>query len=136
MSNLLQFSAVFVKKHLLESLVNKIKVLKLLTYKHKVRADTILKTVERLCPNEVTPAFKDYLGIKSEPKKAKSESPPKIGKNLVMTPRVKLIEETVKHEVIGKLYTLGQDDQNCPDIHNVQNSNFLVNSHSLVISHF
>ena len=97
----LQYSAVFVKKHLLESLVNKIKVLKLLTYKHKVKEETILKTAERLCPNYVTPAFKDFLGLK----KQKSVSPPKIGKNLVLTSRVKLIEETIKdndEDIIGK----------------------------------
>ena len=97
----MQYSAVFVKKHLLESLVNKIKVLKLLTYKHKVKEETILKTAERLCPNYVTPAFKDFLGLK----KQKSVSPPKIGKNLVLTSRVKLIEETIKdndEDIIGK----------------------------------
>ena len=101
----LQYSAVFVKKHLLESLVNKIKVLKLLTYKHKVKEETILKTAERLCPNYVTPAFKDFLGLKGSNKKQKSESPPKIGKNLVLTSRVKLIEETIKdndEDIIGK----------------------------------
>ena len=97
----MQYSAVFVKKHLLESLVNKIKVLKLLTYKHKVKEETILKTAERLCPNYVTPAFKDFLGLK----KQKSQSPPKIGKNLVLTSRVKLIEETIKdndEDIMGK----------------------------------
>ena len=90
------------EKHLLESLVSKIKALKLLTYKHKVRAETILKTVERLCPNDVSPALREFLGLKIEPMKAKSASPPaKIGKNLVMTSRVKLIEEKVKDEVMG-----------------------------------
>ena len=106
---ILQYSAVFVKKHLLESLVNKIKVLKLLTYKHKVKEETILKTAERLTPNHVTPAFKEFLGIKIQ-KHQKSESPPKIGKNLVLTSRVKLIEETVKEEVIGIfIYTVLQN---------------------------
>ena len=69
-----------------------------------MKEETILKTAERLCPNYVTPAFKDFLGLKSN-KKQKSESPPKIGKNLVLTSRVKLIEETVKddNEIIGKI---------------------------------
>ena len=70
-----------------------------------MKEETILKTAERLCPNYVTPAFKDFLGLKGSNKKQKSESPPKIGKNLVLTSRVKLIEETVKdyNEIIGKI---------------------------------
>ena len=44
---LLQYAAVYVKKHLIESLVAKIKVLKLLTHKQKINKDALVRTVTR-----------------------------------------------------------------------------------------
>ena len=44
---LLQYAAVYTKKHLIESLVAKIKVLKLLTHKQKVNKEALVKAIQR-----------------------------------------------------------------------------------------
>ena len=60
----MQYAAVYVKKHLIESLVAKIKVLKLLTHKHKINKDAIVKTVQRLLgQSAVTKSLLDFIGM-------------------------------------------------------------------------
>merc|ERR1712212_1394257 len=95
-------------KHLIESLVAKIKVLKLLTQKQKVNKDALIRTVTRLLGQAaVTKIFLEFIGMtpteykKINPdaemfKNDKNESnkgSPTISNTLVMTSRVKPIEE-------------------------------------------
>ena len=58
-----QYAAVYVKKHLIESLVAKIKVLKLLTHKFKVSKESVVKTIDKLCPGAVTKAMLEHIGL-------------------------------------------------------------------------
>jgi hypothetical protein len=70
-----QYAAVYVKKHLIESLVAKIKVLKLLTQKSRLSRQAVVKTAERLCPGSVTKTMLDHIGMPlSEYKQVNPES--------------------------------------------------------------
>lgn len=107
LSLFLQYSAVYVKKHLIENLVAKIKVLKLLTYKNKVKSkEAIIKTIERILHSRyVTKSVLDFVGLSLSQYKSinpqaqmfanqnEKQKEEKISNNLVMSPRVKLIEE-------------------------------------------
>ena len=59
-----QYAAVYVKKHLIDNLVAKIKVLKLLTHKKKVSKEAMVKTTERLLSSKsVTKNVLDFIGM-------------------------------------------------------------------------
>ncbi len=104
-----QYSAVYVKKHLVESLVTKIKLLKVLACRSKIGKATTVKTMERLSEGCVTKPVLDLLGM-SVPEYKKlnpgsgmfkkdtienKSSPAKQVTNPVLSPRVKTLEETV-----------------------------------------
>lgn len=112
MFTIFQYAAVYVKKHLIDTLVAKIKALKLLSYKNQINGkESLVKTLERLLTSKgITKPLLNHLGMtlnefkKVSPeaelfKEVKTNEKPAastvIDSCLVMSPRVKLIEEFV-----------------------------------------